>query len=291
MTEGAGRRYNRAFFLTGALSVRRAFAFFLACFVMAFPVQAAVAEVGLAPHRATYKMALASVRNGSPVADVEGEMVYEFSDACDGWVADQKLSFKFYYGQGQTLDRTTHQSSWEAKDGKLYRFITESEASDGKSERFRGTATLNAGGRGVAVYSEPKEQKISLDAGTLLPSAHTAELIKAAEQGQMFFNRSVFDGNDDQGPSEVSAFIGKRIDEVAGLENEAGLKANPLLKVPAWPVRMAFFTGESGNGLPDYEIGFQMLSNGITRAMMIDYGDFTLSGTLTALEVLPRPQC
>ena len=41
---------------------------------------------------------------------------------------------------------------------------------------------------------------------------------------------------------------------------------------------------QSGEQTPVYSIGFELYENGISRALVLDYTDFTISGEMTSLE-------
>ena len=69
---------------------------------------APVAATGITPHRAVYRMALHSARNSSKIADVRGAMMYEQSDACDGWTTEQRFQLRFTYAEGEEMNMTTH---------------------------------------------------------------------------------------------------------------------------------------------------------------------------------------
>ncbi len=42
---------------------------------------------------------------------------------------------------------------------------------------------------------------------------------------------------------------------------------------------------------PIYTLRFQLYDNGVSRALYLDYGTFTLSGKLVELDRLPRSPC
>ncbi|MBI1274114.1 MAG: DUF1849 family protein [Alphaproteobacteria bacterium] len=260
----------------------------LALSCLGAPAHAAVAS--FAPHRAIYDMKMASARNGSSVAGVEGKMFFEWADACDAWIIDQKLQLKFYYAEGDVVDRVSSFSTWEAKNGKRYRFATRSLSNGQETTNLRGEAELGKDG-GEATYHLPKETSIKLPAGTLFPSAHTFEVLRAADEGNRFFKRTIFDGNDEEGMIETSVFISPKIEDTAAAMADKDLKSNELLKQPSWPVRMAFFRPDGETGEPDYEMDMHLLANGVASSMVIDYGDFVLTGTLSELEPLARPGC
>jgi hypothetical protein len=247
------------------------------------PVKAAIA-----PHRAIYDMKLASVKNGSNITGVSGKMLFEWADVCDGWAVQQHLQLHFSYAEGDESDVTSTVVSWESKDGKKYNFNVR-RISDGKvTDVFSGKGTVGPDG-GEVVYTAPADKVVKLAAGTIFPSRHTELLIQNASSGQKLFTRRVFDGSDEEGMDDISAFIGPQNGQLQTAELDPKLKNNQLLSQPSWPVRMAFFKLKTETGEPDYEMNLTLLANGVARDMMLDYGDFSVSGTLSAIEPLSTP--
>ncbi|MBV8060059.1 MAG: cell envelope integrity EipB family protein [Alphaproteobacteria bacterium] len=242
-------------------------------------------KVTIAPHRAIYDMTLASVRNGSNISDVSGKMLFEWTDVCDGWAIQQHLKMHFNYAEGEDSEVSSTELSWESKDGTHFKFNVH-RVTDGKeNEVYRGTATSDTTGN--ADYTAPDAHKTVLPPGTLFPSAHTIQIIQKAESNEKFFTRRVFDGADKDGMSDVSVFIDPTDTKPVDVKLSDDIKNNPLLGQPAWPVRMAFFKPDSETGEPDYEMDLGLSANGVAKYMRIDYGDFAVLGTLSAIEPLP----
>lgn len=247
-------------------------------------------KVEIKPHRAIYKMSLANIKNGSNVSDVNGKMLFEWADNCDGWAVQQHMQLHFSYAEGDETNINSTSLSWESKDGAQYNFNVKRLTNGEETEAYRGRANLqDKAGRGV--YSVPKDKQVTLDANTVFPSFHTRLILENAVTGNHLFSRRVFDGSDEAGLSDISAFIGKKMEANAGTEMNPALKDNPLLAVPSWPVRLAFFKPDSETGESDYEMDLTLLANGVARNMLIDYGDFSLSGVLSSLEALPPSSC
>lgn len=251
--------------------------------VQAAPAQAAV-EV--TPHRAVYKMSLSSARNSSKVADVRGRMLFEWGDACDGWTVEQRFQLRFLYAEGDEMQMVTNYVTWEAKDGLGYRFNIRKLVNGELDEEVKGNASLKADGSGgTARFTKPEAAEHKLPAGTVFPTHHTLSILENASTGEKFFARTVFDGAEDDGLTEISTVIG------ATTEAKAKLDDNPLLRLPAYPVRLAFFPTQSDNPAPEYEMSMVLLRNGIAESMQIDYGDFTVKAILEKLEALPKGGC
>lgn len=231
-------------------------------------------------------MSLANVRNGSNIAAVSGKMLFEWSDVCDGWAIQQHLKMHFTYAEGEESDVSSTELSWEAKDASHFTFNVH-RVTDGKeNEVYRGAASINAEG-GTASYTAPDNHKATLPAATTFPSAHTIQILQKAENGEKLFTRRVFDGADKAGMSDVSVFIDPPGGETLNVKLSDDVKNNPLLGLPSWPVRMAFFKPDSETGEPDYEMDLNLSANGVAKYMRIDYGDFSVLGTLSAIEPLP----
>ena len=248
---------------------------------------ASPAVIAIKPHRAIYTMTMGSAKNGSNITGVTGRMLFEWADDCDGWAVQQHLQLHFNYAEGDESDISSTVISWESKDGKRYNFNVRRMTNDKETENFRGRASVGERG-GSGKYAIPKDKKeVSLIAGTLFPSAHTKLILEKAMAGEKLFTRRVFDGSDEDGQADVSAFIGERRENPQAAEANASLRDNPLLAQPAWPVRLAFFKPDTETGESDYEMDLVLLANGVARSMLIDYGEFAVSGTLSSLEALP----
>jgi hypothetical protein len=253
--------------------------------------QIAAAPVMIAPHRAIYTMSLGGVKNGSNISDVTGRMLFEWRDVCDGWAIQQHMQLHFSYADGDDQDVTSTELTWESKDSRHYNFNIRRVTNGKETENYRGKAALNDDGSGTVTYVVPDSKTMQLPPGTIFPSAHTELILEKAAQGDKLFTRRVFDGTDEDGSSDISAFIlpSQAMATEAGFN--AKLKDNPLLSGPSWPVHMAFFKIGTETGEPDYEMDLNLMSNGVARHMKIDYGDFSVNGVLENAEALPPQGC
>ncbi len=260
----------------------------------------------IVPHRAIYRLSLLSARNSSAVADVSGAMMFQWADACDAWTVEQHFRMDFVYTEGEEVQMTTNYATWEAKSGTRYRFNVRKTVNGDLDEEVRGQAAIDPAGKHSTVHlDKPDAGDQPLAAGTLFPTQHTLVLLEQALAGEHFVARTVFDGADAEGPTEVSVVIGKRMTLKDGVGVTVGSKDRPsrevlvadakrdnrLLSGAAWPVRLAFFPAKSDSSSPEYEMSMLLLHNGIAEAMQIDYGDFTVNAVLETLEPLPKSGC
>lgn len=248
---------------------------------------AAAMPAELAPHRASYRMALSSSRSGSGMANASGSWNYQFTDSCDGWVTEFRLSITYSYSEGGQVETSTDFLGWESKDGLIYRFRVR-QARDGQvTEEVEGTAKLNGQGQGgIARYTRPASHTLKLPKGTLFPTAHTIRLIDTAAKGGRSLVRPLFDGQGDEGPFDTSAQIGRAVTAA-----QPALLSSPLLDSPVWPMRMAFFPNGSTDPLPEFEMSLTYHPNGVAEDIEQIFKTFSLRGKLESLEMLPSGKC
>jgi len=258
-------------------------------FFSSFAAMAVSAAIGaeIAPHRALYTMILASSRTDSGVVDARGTMQYEWGESCDGWTIEQRYRLRIRYGETSDADIVSSFVTWESKDGLRYRFNQKQNRNGELDQDIRGEARLDAAGSGgVAEFIKPKPQILKLAAGVLFPSAHTILLIDKAGEGENFLSRQVFDGAADENAVQVSAAIGTKVAAEAAADDRS-----PLLQRLGWRIRLAFFPADNSVEKPDYELGMHLLDNGISRDMLIDYGEYSIRAKLDDIEPLPKPNC
>ena len=80
--------------------------------------------------------------------------------------------------------------------------------------------------------------------------------------------------------------IGKKL-----TADSVSTKLSPLLEQPGWRVRLAFFPVDAKAEEPDYELGMDLLDNGVSRDMVIDYGDYSIRAKLDDIEPKAKPSC
>lgn len=248
---------------------------------------------GLDGYQAIYDLKLHDSTRGGGVAFAEGRMVMEFINSCDGYVLNQRLQLKMGDGEGGTTSSDYRVASWEARDGKNYRFTAKHLLNGEVADVVDGQAVLDPSGGGSVVFTKPSAETLTLPAGTLFPTQHTVAMLEAAKAGKRIFEAKLFDGSELAKGFDVVALIGR--DAVAepprlkdGKETLSGRQS--------WPVQIAFYkpaekAGSGGDDLPDYEVGFRLYPGGVTADMLLDYGDFSIDAFLTQLKTEAAPAC
>ena len=239
------------------------------------------------PHHALYTMSLGRANGDAGVTAASGTMAYQWGETCDGWTVEQRYRLKMGYAESPDVSIASNFVTWEAKDGLQYRFNQKETRNGTDNEEIRGVAKLDGKDQGgSAEFEQPEGKSFKLPPGVLFPSAHTIFLIDKAQAGENFVSRHVFDGATAENAVLVSAVIGPKVEPDA----EAA-KKSPLLNRPGWRVRLAFFPADPKAEKPDYELGMLLLDNGVSRDMVIDYGEYAIRAKLEDIEAMPKPHC
>jgi hypothetical protein len=245
--------------------------------------------VDIAPHRALYSMALGTTKSNSGVVGASGTMTYVWGETCDGWTVEQRYKLRMQYAESPEVEITSNYVTWESKDGLRYRFNERKLRNGELDEEVRGDAQLNGPGKGgTATFVRPKQETIDLPAGAIFPTAHTILILDRAAKGEQFVSELVFDGASEETAVQVSAVVGQEQAVAAGGD---GAPASPLLGGRSWRVRLAFFPPDQKSEKPEYELGMRLYENGVSRDMLLDYGDFAVKAKLDEIEALPKPNC
>ena len=259
-------------------SVRLLFCTMLCGAVSALPVKVEAAD--LASYKALYNVETSFSRTGSRVSDVQGKVYYEIKKSCEGWISNIKSTLDYAYANADPEEIETRSTSFEKFDGKTLNFSSVRRVDGEIDQETRGIATLTADGSGSARFSVPDNKTISLSKGTLFSQEQTAQLIKAAQQGQKIYNAILFDSADSSGPVEVNAVIGKKI-----VSHKDAKLTSDLVEGSGWIVREAIFRQDSEQqGMNDYEMTLELLENGVVKNLTADYRNFSMTQKLVAIE-------
>jgi len=254
---------------------------------------AAKEPIKLTPHRAVYEMALDDARSASGITGIDGRMVFEFTGShCDGYSLNMRMVTQMTDSQGQTNLTDLRSSSWEQGNGQKFRFQSAQYLNDKLGDVTMGRAVRNAPDTAIQVrLSQPRRAELNLSGQVLFPTQHSLALIAAAEDGKRLLQAQIYDGSE-KGKKvyDTTAFIGKPVGP--GTEQlEPAAKDKGLAELVSWPVSIGYFESKGGDLTPSYQIDFRLYANGVSRELLIDYGDFSIHGSLTSLEYLKDEGC
>jgi len=248
----------------------------------------ALAQPILTPHRAVYDIVLGQASDRSGITSISGRMVYEFDgSACEGYT----VTFRFVsqIDTSETSRITDQQTTtYEDPEGDTFDFVTKSYVDQQLDREVKGSARREEGATIVDV-DQPVPAEIEL-AATHFPTEHLVELIEKAKAGESFYETSLFDGSEDADRiMTTTVIIGKQ--ETARAPAEEFPAAEAIATQAYWPVSIAYFdlSDVEGEEVPDYRIDFKLHENGITRDLVMDYGEFSMNGKLVDLTIFDRP--
>lgn len=249
---------------------------------------------GLLPHRAIYDLKLREVRGNVAISAVSGRIAYEFRGSpCEGYTVQVRQVTDIDTGENGNLVTDLRLSSFEEADGSLLRIKTTSTSNRGETLQVDGQGKRDKDGTAKISLSKPKKRTFSAGA-SVFPTDQVRRVIAAAEAGSSTLELQVYDGSDTgQKVYSTLTVIGKTIGPGEKLPEEKAAQVDALKSSPRWPATISYFDkgGQGGEQTPAYTISFDLYRNGVTRALVLDYNDFVVSGTLSAFEVLPVPKC
>ena len=248
----------------------------------------------LVPHRAVYEMSLDDARQATGITGIDGRMVFEFSGSeCDGYTLNMRMVTQMTDSQGQTNLTDLRSSTWEEGNGQKFRFQSAQYLNDKLGDVTMGRAVRELPDAKVKVnVSQPARAELDLSGQVLFPTQHSIALIDAAQSGRTLLQAQIYDGSEKgQKVYETTAFIGKPVAPGPDTKLEPVAKDKGLSELVSWPVSIGYFEAKGGDLTPSYQIDFRLYANGVSRELLIDYGDFSIHGTLSSLEYLKAEAC
>ncbi len=252
----------------------------------------AAAPVVLAPHVADYDLKLDTSRPSRNVDSAMGRIAYDFSgDACDGYTLSfrQVTVLRSTESGDRQIDVRT--SQFEDGEGKLFRFKTQTMMGARLEDRNDGTAERRGAGYVVEIR-QPKRDRFQFPGDVIFPSEHLKRVIQAARRGETTFTVQVYDGSDEgKQVYDTLAVIGRRLEPGTSMGLEEAARKPELDAIARWPVKVSYFKQGGGEVTPSYTISFDLYENGVTRALILDYRDFRMTGELTRLDLKAPSAC
>lgn len=266
----------------------------------AFPpasVQAQGGAVALAAHRAVYDLKLATTRgNKKSMQAVRGRILYDFSgSACEGYALQFRQVSELDTGEGKVVMSDLRATSWEEGAAKRLRFHSQNFFDEQLRETVDGQAERDSGGVAVKL-SKPGDKSLDFKSAVLFPTEHVRRIIAAAREGKTLFEAEVYDGSDNgEKLYDTLAVIGRMIGPDEHKPTDATATQQAFSTLARWPVTISYFdraaAANSGEQTPVYAITFELYENGVSRALVLDYGDFVLSGEMTSVEIKDVKPC
>jgi hypothetical protein len=264
---------------------------------VAAPVAPTGDKVVLAPHRAFYDLKLARSDGTRGVNGVRGRILYDFSgNACEGYALKFRQVSDLQSAEGQDAISDLASTSWEDGAAKKYRFNSEnklnlktSDAVDGHADRRNNSVAVT--------LAKPADKSFKVPVSVVFPTEHMRRIIAAARAGKKILELMVYDGSDNgEKLYHTLTVIGHPIAAGDRPPDDAAAKSPELASLTRWPVTVSYFDRDSkkqreGEETPAYSISFELYENGISRALMLNYSDFSISGELVSLDLKKAKPC
>lgn len=256
--------------------------------VIPSPAKARIVE-GFLSHRAVYDLKLKSSQWASSVTGLNGRLVSEFDDICEGYTFNQRIVTNFTDTQGKTTTGNFWVSTYESSDGREYRFTLTNTVDAKEVERTVGAATRDDKGVAKVDFQKPSAKDLTIPGGVLFPTEFQGRVVAAALRGEHRLSVKMFEGDAEGKVYDAFASIGAQTEPTAEELATPGGEALRGLKV--WPVTLTYYVSGADADLPDYETSFRLFENGVTSNVTLDYGDFTISGKLRTIQEHKTPKC
>jgi hypothetical protein len=258
------------------------------------PSASAGAGVSLAPHRAVYDVKLAQAREGANVAGLTGRMVIELKGSdCEGYTVDFRLVTRFSDADGKSNVTDLRSSTFETGNAESFRFVTQNFTNREIREETKGAARRKDDSEIEVSLDKPRKKRFALKPDVLFPTQHLKRIIAAALEGGRTLQVPVFDGSETGDKVyQTAAVIGGPIS--ADKPSKDNVPDHELLHgLTRWPVTISYYETAEGTGeqTPVYEVSFDLYANGVSRDLLLDYGDFSIRGALTEIDALPQSSC
>jgi len=248
-------------------------------------------------HQALYELSLVKSRGSNSINSARGRILYNFSgSACEGYTSEFRQVSELDSGEGKVTLSDLRSTSWEDGAGKSYRFKIDARMNDADSSPVDGVAE-RSGDHITVKLTQPEKKTFALDGATVFPTEQIQRIIAAARQGKSVLELMVYDGSDNgEKVYNTLSVIGQPIQGDRTIAAPDPSTANDVMKsLTRWPVTVSYYDRDSkakdGEQTPVYAMSFELFENGVSRALVLDYNDFVISGALGKFDVKDSKPC
>jgi EipB-like len=259
--------------------------------------QATAATSGVfLPHQALYELSLVKSRGSSSINSARGRILYNFSgSACEGYTSEFRQVSELDSGEGKVTLSDLRSTSWEDGAGKSYRFKIDTRMNDADSSPVDGVAE-RSGDHITVKLKQPVAKTFTLDSATVFPTEQIQRIIAAARAGKSVLELMVYDGSDNgEKVYNTLSVIGQPISGDRTIAAPDPSTANDVMKtLTRWPVTVSYYDRDAkadGEQTPVYAMSFELFENGVSRALVLDYNDFVISGAMGKFDVKDAKPC
>jgi hypothetical protein len=248
-------------------------------------------------HQALYELSLIKSRGSNAINAARGRILYNFSgSACEGYTSEFRQVSELNSGEGKMTLSDLRSTSWEDGAGKSYRFKIDTRMNDSDASPVDGVAE-RTGDRITVKLKQPVAKTFNLEGNVVFPTEQIHKIIEAARSGKSVLELTVYDGSDNgEKVYNTLSVIGQPIPGDRSIASPDPSTANDQMKVlKRWPVTVSYYDRDArakdGEQTPVYAMSFELFENGVSRALVLDYNDFVISGALGKFDVKDSKPC
>lgn len=248
-------------------------------------------------HQALYELSLVKSRGSNAINGARGRILYNFTgNACEGYTSEFRQVSELDSGEGKLTLSDLRSSSWEDAAGKSYRFKIDARMNDGDSAPVDGIAE-RTGNHITVKLKQPVAKTFDLDGSIVFPTEQIQHIIAAAREGKRVLELTVYDGSDNgEKVYNTLSVIGQPISGDHAPASPDPSTSNDVMKsATRWPVTVSYYDRDArakdGEQTPVYAMSFELYENGVSRALVLDYNDFVISGAMGKFDVKDAKPC
>src|SRR5437588_5130306 len=257
----------------------------------------AAASGAFLPHQALYELSLVKSRGSNAINSARGRILYNFSgSACEGYTSEFRQVSERDDTEGKVTLSDLRSTSWEDGADNSYRFKIDARTNDSDSSPVDGIAE-RTGDHITVKLTQPQAKTFTLDGATVFPTEQIQRIVAAAKQGKSVLELTVYDGSDNgQKVYNTLSVIGQPIKSDKDVTSPDPATSNEQMKsLTRWPVTVSYYDRDAkandGEQTPVYAMQFELFENGVSRALVLDYNDFVISGALGKFDVKDSKPC
>ena len=257
----------------------------------------AAAGVSFLSHQALYNLSLVKSRGSTSLDSARGRILYKFSgNTCEGYTSDFRQVSEMDNGEGKSTLSDMRSTSWEDAEGRTYRFNIITRMNDNDQSEVDGVAE-RTGDKITVKLKRPSTKTFTVDGKAVFPTEQIQRIIAAAKEGKSVLELTVYDGADN-GEKVYNTFsvIGKPIrGEATRSSPDPSTTHSQMKPLTRWPVTVSYYERDAartgGEQIPNYSMSFELFEDGVSRALVLDYNDFVISGALGKFDVKDSKPC
>jgi len=260
------------------------------------PAVAAATQTFLS-HQALYELSLIKSRGNNAINGARGRILYNFSgSACEGYTSEFRQVSELNSGEGKTTLSDLRSTSWEDGAGKSYRFKIDTRMNDSDAAPVDGVAE-RVGDHITVKLKQPVTKTFNLEGNVVFPTEQIQKIIQAARAGKSVLELTVYDGSDNgEKVYSTLSVIGQPIPGNRNISSpDPSTASDQMRALTRWPVTVSYYDrdvkAQDGEQTPVYAMSFELFENGVSRALVLDYNDFVISGAMGKFDVRDSKPC